>query len=537
MQSKLISIFGILTLAAWPDAALAGKFNYGFMSTKSDMINLQIPRPPDAYPQVKTLQVEMAEMEERFRDVKRLKLQIEQAIAQDFQLTATNADAKVRITVVNFEPPQVERLNTTEKRSVSINNNKSEFRDVQVTYWLGRGRISLRVEMTDKAGIPLDSFDPEFSFNVKREIAVNGSAVNVGTHDMSWKDMMSLKQLRKGDQQQGTEWVPNTEDDISSVLYLRCGQLVRRRYVRTVEDVQFKLAADDELREGNKLALAPTPDWEGAIKVWDSTKMKNPKSEGDRQYNLAAGHEALAYKAYNATLNPNDALPFFEKAMAIYDKAKILDPDEKYIVGAAERLKLAKDNVARAVDQRKAWEAQRERMRDDYLAKREGQKQITEERPDTPDEGRFRLIARTQMDTAGGMGLPQLESLAKSMNLEEVSVKRVLYHEQERQKRLKQYEDLLKPLVGDGQLSKAERGALEATLAALKISGEEAKVIEARHKFTEEGVAPPAAPQPAPPVAPTLAPVAAPVPKPRVPAPPKAPQPKPVAAPKPAAKP
>jgi hypothetical protein len=82
--------------------------------------------------------------------------------------------------------------------------------------------------------------------------------------------------------------------------------------------------------KGNNLALAPNPDWEGAIKVWDSTKMKSPKSEGDRQYNIAAGHEALAYKAYNATLNPNDALPFFEKAMAIYEKAKILDPVEKY---------------------------------------------------------------------------------------------------------------------------------------------------------------------------------------------------------------
>src|SRR5687768_942243 len=41
---RATTVLVLLASQAWP-----GKFNFGFMSTKSDDVTLAIPRPPDAY--------------------------------------------------------------------------------------------------------------------------------------------------------------------------------------------------------------------------------------------------------------------------------------------------------------------------------------------------------------------------------------------------------------------------------------------------------------------------------------------------------
>ena len=269
-------------------------------------------------------------------------------------------------------------------------------------------------------------------------------------------------------------------------MYEEMSFLIKRRYVKTVDPVRFKLAVDDELRPGNELAMATPPDWEGALASRESVEMKKPEFEGDKYYNMAVAHEALAYQAYEATLNPDDAMPWFDKSVALYDQATTLDPEDKWMVRVAERLRLAKENIGRAVDQRNAWEAEREQLRLAFLADREGQKEMTATRPDTPEEGSFRLLVRAQADAGAELDEAQLTTLGTTLGLTDISVKRVLHQEAERGKRLGTYEKLLVPLIADGALSAQERQALDAMKPGLRITDEEAVAIEGRHEFSKE---------------------------------------------------
>lgn len=101
-------------------------------------------------------------------------------------------------------------------------------------------------------------------------------------------------------------------------------------------------------------------------------------------------------------------------------------------------------------------------------------------------------------------------------------------------KGLSAYEEQVKLAIADGTLSQPERETLKILLPTFNMSEDDAREVEARLKFVEEGKAVPAAPPPAPvPVVatpkPTPAPkIAAPVKvpaqtKPAVPMPPKVP--------------
>lgn len=98
----------------------AGKFTRGILR-KSDWVTLNIPRPPDAYPPMKKVSVEIVEAEERFRDRTRLRLQIEQQVAQDFDVDAADPDAKLKIVVVAFDPPSVTYKTQVESRPIVVN--------------------------------------------------------------------------------------------------------------------------------------------------------------------------------------------------------------------------------------------------------------------------------------------------------------------------------------------------------------------------------------------------------------------------------
>lgn len=347
----------------------------------------------------------------------------------------------------------------------------------------------MRVELTDKKDVPLDTFDPEYVFDETRENLVNGEPPPQQVTKSSqglWSKAKSVGGGSGGSSEEVSAGRAETADDIASLIYEEVSFLIKRRYVKTVDPVRFKLAVDDELRPGNELATATPPDWEGALAMWESVEMKKPEFEGDKQYNMAVAHEALAYQAYEATLDPAAAMPWFEKSLALYQRATQLDPDEKWMGRVVERLRLAKENIGRAVDQRNAWEAEREQLRLAFLAEREGQKEMTATRPDTPEEQNFRLMVRAQAEAGATMDEAQLTSLGSTLGLTDISVKRVLHQEAERGKRLGTYEKLLTPLVADGILSAQERAALDAMKPGLRITDEEAAVIEGRHEFARE---------------------------------------------------
>ena len=74
------------------------------------------------------------------------------------------------------------------------------------------------------------------------------------------------------------------------------------------------------------------------------------------------------------------------------------------------------------------------------------------------------------------------------------SERRVIAQEQDRVKRLQEYNVLVKGFVMNGQLSKVNRSILVDAQKDLKLTAEDAKITEAAFQFTEEGVAPPAPP-------------------------------------------
>lgn len=476
---------------------MAGKFNCGRFSFTSDQVTLEIPRPPDAYPQVKSIKVEVGESDDRFRDQSRLKLQIEQALSGDFAVTAAKPEARMIISVVAFDPAQVTQQQRTEQRSVEISKGKTEIQSATVTYWVGKGRISLRVEMLDADGALLDSFSPEENYAETREIAVNGQpSAKVDTN--AGKRIRIPKMGGGKSAVNAVAALPTTEQDVHAEILNGIAELIRRRYVRTVDFASFKLACDDELRAGNKLALGTTPDWEGAIKVWESATVKDKDNQGDKIFNLAVAQEALAYKAYSTTLNPADATPFFDKALELYEAASKADPEEKYIRQTVERLKTAKVNVARAVDQRKVWESERDKKRTEYLAKREGMKAISLKREDSGTEKSLRVLARNNLKGKNPKAEEMVRNVGEKLGMDEISIQRIWVQENERLKGLGAYEEQVNLAIADGLLSKPERETLKILLPTFNMSEEDALEVEAKLKFTEEGKEPPApAPLPA----------------------------------------
>ena len=478
----------ILTLSS-AASLFAGKFNCGMVGSSSEQVTLQIPRPPDAYPQIKAIKVEILEADRNFHDQARLKAQIEQALSKDFNVDKPKADARLRVTVVTYDVPAVTTHVQNENRAVTV-NNKVQTQTVPVTYWTGAGRISLRVQMVDSEDMPLDSFNPEEIYKHTREVVVKPvqqsksifSVVEVPSiHFPSRKQVPAAEKDKAA--APATE---NTPAEINAAMLDSIVGKIQRRYVRSFDSATFKLACDDSLRAGNRMAMGSSADWEKANSLWAAAE--GGKNEGDKDYNLAVAQEALAYKAFNSTLNPAYALPFFEKSLELYEKAQKLDPAEKYISASAERLRTARANMARAVEQRKLWEAERDKARDSFLAKREGAKAISTKRDDSAKESGYRQLVRASLAVDPKKDMAPMRNTGEKLGLTELEVERVVTQEVERTKGLTQYEMLFKQMIGDGVLSKEERQGLNAYYPTLSLSSADVKLIESKHKFTEEGV-------------------------------------------------
>ncbi len=475
--------------------ASAAKFNCGTFNMTSDMASLKIPRPPDAYPQVKSIKVEIVESDKSFTGQTRLKAQIEQALAHDFNVDNPKSDARLLVTVVAYDPPTVSSHVQTESRAVT-NGNTTTMQNVPVTYWIGSGRISLRVQMVDADGVPMDTFDPEEIYRVTREAIVKATGPAGGASKASGliriPGLPGSKPAAKPEQAAAVTGEEMTPAEINAAMLDTVSIKIRRRYVRSVDAVEFKLACDEDLRAGNRMAMGETPDWEKATALWTAANVG--KNEGDRSYNLAVAQEALAYRAYEATLNPADAVPFFEKAMALYAKAEQLDPNEKYISAASERLKTARTNIARAIDQRKLWEGERDKAREVFIAKREGAKAMSVKRDDSPKEAGFRTLVRASLSADASKDVNPLRDTGDKMGLTEFEIQRVITQESDRVKGMAQYETMFAQMASDGVISKDERMGLDAYFPTLNMSAADVKVVESKHKFSEDGVTPAAPP-------------------------------------------
>ena len=495
---RAAAVLVLLASQAWP-----GKFNFGFMSTKSDDVTLAIPRPPDAYIAKKNASVQVVQAAAQFRDRDGLRMAIERALTPDFTLVA-QPEVTFKVSVVTYAPPSSRVYSQTESRYMKVgqrpaynkngtpkvdSNGRQQYEDVfenrqvPVEYWEGRGDLSLRVEVWDSAGTLLDGFAPQQSYTQKIMTAVNRES------------------------QLGGKVLPDNEAILQSMVDALAG-MVTVRYRKTSNVVKFKLACDDELRAGNATAISGN--WQGALKQWTAVSMK--KNAGDRVYNMAVAHEALAYETYNASQNPEESDPLFAKAIQLYAEAMRLDPEEKYIQQASKRLELAKANIENA---KKQWavqkfeadkalaelEARRQAEEAKRIEEEASSRELTAAREDTPQEASFRTIVRLRLKS-GAAPVPdadksKMEELGvQAYRLSALHAQRVVVQEAARREKLAgnvaMYRDTFSALASDKQISIEERKTLGELSRNLDLSPDDLKEAEAAFQFREAGAASPA---------------------------------------------
>jgi len=503
MRVSSVPLLMITAALAWAGA------DFGIRTKHSATIT--VSRPPDALLRGKTIAIK-SRPGVAFQAQQALELAIEKALSGEYTPTKTSPELVLAFAVARVEPVQARNVIQTERRNVKVGQKPGkniitgkptmvdnyQIRDVPVQYWEARGALALQITVHDNSGVLLDSFDAKGEYLSRVEVSVNHVATN--------KEALPTAQALQAD------LIAQAADDI------------RKRYTKTTEPVEVRLTVDDPLRPGN--AQAMSGQWKEALASWTAATMK--KNAGDRAYNMAVAHEALAYQAYDASRNPDDAQESFQKALQFYDEALRSDPGEKFFKEAIERCGQMKTNFARAKDQYAAQErlAQLEVAKAETKLQEQDEKRKQEEealaelnskRADTQDEADFRMIARGRLKSLNGEVPADFQAKLvafgqQAYKLEGVPARRVVHQEVERKNRvganLELYKQTFADLVGaDKTLDANDRSALTRLAARLELAPDELKSIEAQFQFNDL-TAPP------PPPAPTAAktPVAKPKP-------------------------
>ncbi len=366
-------------------------------------------------------------------------------------------------------------------------------REVPVQYWEARGKLALQLTANDASGVLVDSFKTRGGDYSRRvETAVNGVS----------KTNESLPTL----------------DTVKTELIAKVAGEVQQRYTKTYQKVGVRLTVDDPLRPGN--AMAMSGQWKEALAAWSGAAMR--RNPGDRAYNMAVAQEALAYQAYDASRNPDDAAEAFQQAETLYAEALRSDPGEKFFRQAQERCAGMKANFARAKAQ---WEAQErialielanaEKRQKEEEARRlldqEQQRELESQRPDTQDETDFRAIVSGRLKSLAGDLDPDAQGkilqLGKSgYNLTEIAANRVMHQEHKRVKEMRNNLELYKGsfadmVVGDKTLDKEERAKLTGLAQRLKLTPDDVRPIETQFQYKDLASPPPSV-QPKPPAQP-----------------------------------
>lgn len=478
-------------LAIFVPASGAGQFRFGIKMTQHKAV-MNVSRPPDALISARSLGVQ-AKPGTGFPAVEGLRANIEKALAGDFTISP-GPDAVLSFQVTNYVPIQTATTVQTETRNVVVGKerkkvfgkevdvDKYEMRQVPVMYWIASGSLTLQVYVHDKGGVVLDSFSPQSKFSDKRELSAGG-VVKATPQSM-----------------------PGNEALLDSML-TGVASDVRKRYTKTIDQLTAFLAVDEELRSGNSLAM--NGDWQKALDAYNGAKLK--KNAPDRLYNMAVCHEALAFAAYEASKNTDDAEPHFAEALKLYDEAMNADPEEKYFREAQKRLSVAKTNFARAKEQYAAQQreaeiaAAKEQQRlaaEEARKKKEAEEQaeLSSKRADNQDEADFRLVARGRLKTQNGTPAPgfldQLREFGKTTyKLDDLQARRVVHQETERLTRLKGnvevYRQTLSELTGDKTIDAGERATLTRLAARLDLGPADTTDIEKQFDFKDLSAPPP----------------------------------------------
>ncbi len=487
-MARLPAIAGIAILAS----GMIFSGDFGIRTKYSAKITTS--RPPDAMLRGKSISITGREAA-NFKDRAALELAIEQALSSEFTPAKGAADLNLNFAVLGYEPVSAKTYSQIESRNVVVGKKTTkniftgkpmqvddyQMRNVSVEYWEARGQVSLQVTVRDSSGTVLDAFTPTSQFQQKVELSENRVAkTNRGT-------------------------LP-TPQELEGGLIGKVAADIQKRYTKINETLEVPLAVDHELRVGD--GLAGGGQWQEALDAWTSANLK--KNQGDKPYNMAVANEALAYKTYDGSRNPDDAEAYFQKAIELYEQALKADPGEKVFRQAMDRCAAMKANFSRAKDQYAAQQraAEVELAKAEVTAKQEESKRQQEEeaarelnstRPDTADEASFRTIVRSRMrslaaapDEAHQVQLVQLGQSA--YKLAEVPSRRVVHQEVGRREKVKSNLELYKQTFSDfvsrdKVLDKKERSDLNDLAKRLDLTAEDTGPVEAQFEYKEPSAA------------------------------------------------
>jgi len=506
-----VALCTLFVFVMFSQMVFAAKFRCGLQKVET---TLSIPRPPDVWIRDRNIQVVVAEMPSRLttEDGNLIRRAVEAALTPSFIISNT-AETIFKIYVVNYEL-DIKEYTQNEERSIvvrqSCTTNASggqsctpvtEQRIVPVKYWDATANMSWRVEVKDSSGNLIDSgFNPGDIYNSKKEVSING-----------------VSQL-------GSTSLPDAAQIKSQMISRTAMKFKTARYLKTYSDLSVDLACDDELKPGNTLVAdlkdwaagtrtkLKNQDWEGALKLWETATMKKKDAEGDRLYNMAVAYEALAFKTFDASGVPEDADPQFDKALELYQQAMALDPKEKYIQRAAERLQTSKSNLRRAKEQWASLEQNEKTKQEIAQAKAEERRREEEERQkieeavrlakarpeseDTSEEKIFRTYLRARLANMDVLDDNEVVTMAQGkFKLNETQALRVFEQEIDRlnqevvhQENIKKYAEDFELFIfaTNGVITKDERAALNAIAESLSLTADDIKTAESAYTFKDE---------------------------------------------------
>jgi tetratricopeptide (TPR) repeat protein len=307
-----------------------------------------------------------------------------------------------------------------------------------------------------------------------------------------------------GVSQLGSTKLPE-EREIRNQMIAGAAEKFTVRYRKTYDNLMVDLACSDELTPGNKLVEnsnnVRNRDWDGALRFWEAAKMKKKENEGDRLYNIAVAYEALAFRAFDASGRTEDANPKFDKALEFYQQAMLLDPGEKYIQRAAERLTISKNNLGRA-KLHEIFREQEERFREQeeqFSRAEEEEKLLREElrreamlRPledDTAEERNFRAYIHARLSSMAVIADEELENMVDSYGIERFKLDedqawRVMDQEIAHKNDIDGYRKEFEFFASKGAITKDDRSALNVLAESfLFLTAEDIQAVESSYKL------------------------------------------------------
>ncbi len=325
MTQKLLLPF--LLVLATSLGALGGWAKFGIIKTRASFV---MHHPPAFHAPGRQLTLEVTSLDPRGGPVvaPRLEQLLDQSLGKEDLKLMPGAPTVLECAVTEAAA-QVER----QKRSESVNvhvgehtetdkNGKEKtvedckYKQVEVTYLVSSGRLSLNVTATDatsRSVLFTDAIHEEY----KKESAVDGPKKCGGaTYEVA------------GDQLRDS-------DAVFARLSERAAAAVARLAAGYDEPREVLLAVDDELKAGNRDALSGN--WDQALEKWTAASVRKQDTEAARQYNLGVAREALAAAAMRKEAL-DEAASHLKEAEQCYQQALKLGPGEKYFRDTLERL-------------------------------------------------------------------------------------------------------------------------------------------------------------------------------------------------------